>query len=207
MDLCSQLCLAGWPASHCPPIPLHLAKQNFKTYQPNSLVAAMLMVTVDSIISDYFHWPGPRRGVTRSPQSKTCLLHFLAHFSTDWDGIWYSDEAMANLTGNTNYSPTTASTTMLTQRRPSFARPLCGFAKDGHRLCGFAKDDHPLCGFAKDGYPLCSFAKDDHPWCGFAKDGHPLWGFAKDGHPLCVLAKDGLDLSCVCIVVLAVAGA
>ena len=50
------------------------------------------------------HWPEPfyttfsdlNLGVrvTRSAQSKTSCLHFLPHFSTEWDEIWYGYETI-----------------------------------------------------------------------------------------------------------------
>ena len=41
-----------------------------------------------------FQYSWPCLGVTRSAQSKTCWLHFVLHFSSDRDEIWFGDETM-----------------------------------------------------------------------------------------------------------------
>ena len=48
-------------------------------YLPHFLAAST------STILYLFHWPRTGLGVRRSVQSKTCQLHFLAHFSSDHD--------------------------------------------------------------------------------------------------------------------------
>ena len=53
----------------------------------NSSIPAVLMGTI------YFNsWPWLR--ITSSAENKTYWLHFVSHFSTEWDEIWCVDEAV-----------------------------------------------------------------------------------------------------------------
>ena len=62
-----------------------------QTFEPNSLMPAMLRDTIDVTILHHFQWLWLWQ-VTRSVQSKTCWIHFLAYKSTDQDDIWYGVE-------------------------------------------------------------------------------------------------------------------
>ena len=65
-----------------------------QTGQPIVFIPAMHIGAIDFNRAIPFHWPWPCLGVTRSAQSKTFWLHFLAHFSSDEDEVWCGDEAI-----------------------------------------------------------------------------------------------------------------
>ena len=66
-----------------------------QTFQPILSVPAILIGTIDFNILYHFQWPWTRLGVSRSVLSKTCWVHFLTYFSTNFDKIWCSKEAIS----------------------------------------------------------------------------------------------------------------
>ena len=55
-------------------------EQYMQIFQPNFVIPAMPVVTIDFNHFILLHWPWPWVWVTRVVQNKTSWLHFLAHF-------------------------------------------------------------------------------------------------------------------------------
>ena len=69
-----------------------------QTFEPNSFMHAVLMpcfqAPVTSTILNYIQWSSLQLKVIRSAESKTRWLHFLKHFSSGHDEMWYGVEAI-----------------------------------------------------------------------------------------------------------------
>ena len=97
----SDIHSASWPLSICPysgwP---SCGGENFyvgnsmQIIQPNSFIPTMLIGIIDFHSCTQLSVVLALAGVTRSAESKTCWLHFLAHFSTERDGISCDDIAV-----------------------------------------------------------------------------------------------------------------
>ena len=91
MDLCNDSCSSGWPY-----VRSSWRGKNFNFGHgtqtlPHFFIPAMLIDIITSTIQSVIPLSLTLTllEVTRSAQSKTNLLHFLAHFSTDQDEIGY----------------------------------------------------------------------------------------------------------------------
>ena len=98
--LCKQSCYIV-SSGRCPSVlpsawPSYVAKSLALVITCNVnrifVIPGMLLLLTSTILY-HFLWSWPWLGVTGSAQSKTCWLHFRAHFSTEWDEMC-GDEAI-----------------------------------------------------------------------------------------------------------------
>ena len=93
MDLCNELCLAGWLTS--PPSCMaetFIIGHYMHTVWPDLFMPAILIGTI--ILYFNFQWSWPCLQAPKSAQSKTYCLDILPLFSTDGAKMWYGDEAV-----------------------------------------------------------------------------------------------------------------